>query len=77
MVGWFALVAPTGTPAAVVERINRDVNALLADKEVADRIAAIGPLVEPGMSPAQVAAFLATEHARWASIAKEIGVLPE
>ena len=77
MVGWFALVAPTGTPVAVVERVNRDVNALLADKEVADRIAAIGPLVEPGMSPAQVAAFLATEHARWASIAKEIGVLPE
>ena len=77
MVGWFALVAPTGTPAAVVERVNRDMNALLADKEVADRIASIGPLVEPGMSPAQVGAFLVAEHAHWAAITKEIGVLPE
>ena len=43
MVGWFAVVAPTGTPAAVIERVNRDVNALLADKEVAERIAAHRP----------------------------------
>ncbi len=77
MVGWFALVAPTSTPAGVVERVNRDLNALLADKDVADRIAAIGPLVEAGLSPAQVGSFLANEHARWAAITKEIGLLPE
>ena len=31
MVGWFALVAPTGTPAAAINRANRDTNAQLAD----------------------------------------------
>ncbi len=77
MVGWFALVAPAGTPAPVVERINRDVNALLADKEVAERIATIGPIADGSMNPAAVGAFLRAEHARWAAITKEIGVLPE
>jgi len=77
MVGWFAVVGPTGTPAAAVERSNRDLNALLADKEVAERIGAIGPIVDGSMGVAQVGAFLKAESARWAEIAKEIGVLPE
>jgi len=77
MVGWFAVVAPTGTPAAAIERTNRDINALLADKEVADRIATIGPLVDGSMNVEAVGAFLRNESARWQSIVKEIGVLPE
>lgn len=77
MVGWFALVAPAGTPAAVVERCNRDLNTLLAEREVAERIAAIGPLAEPGLTAEGVGAFLRGESARWQAIAREIGVLPE
>lgn len=77
MVGWFAIVAPTGTPAAVVERVNRDVNAVLADKDVVERIALIGPVVDASMSVPAVAAFLQSESSRWAALAKEIGVLPE
>lgn len=77
MVGWFAVVAPTGTPAAAIERSNRDINALLADKEVAERIAAIGPLVDSSMNVEAVGAFLRTEASRWQAITKEIGVLPE
>ncbi len=77
MVGWFAVVAPAGTPAAAVERSNRDINALLADKDIAERIAAIGPVVDGSMNIAQVGAFLKAESVRWAEIAKEIGVLPE
>ena len=77
MVGWFAIVAPTGTPAAAVDRANRDVNALLADKDVAERIGLIGPLVDASMGVDAVGAFLRSESARWAAIAKEIGVLPE
>jgi tripartite-type tricarboxylate transporter receptor subunit TctC len=77
MVGWFAVVAPTGTSTAAIERSNRDINALLADKEVADRIATIGPLVDSSMNVEAVGAFLRSESIRWQSIAKEIGVLPE
>ena len=77
MVGWFALVAPTGTPAAVVQRVNRDLNTALAEREVADRIAAIGPIAEAGAAPEQVAEFLRAEHARWSLVTREIGLLPE
>jgi tripartite-type tricarboxylate transporter receptor subunit TctC len=77
MIGWFALVAPTGTPAAVIAQVNRDLNALLAERDVAERIGAIGPIAEPGASPEQVAEFLRAEHARWALVTREIGVLPE
>jgi tripartite-type tricarboxylate transporter receptor subunit TctC len=77
MVGWFAVVAPAGTPSAAIERSNRDINALLADKDVAERIGAIGPLVDGSMGVDAVGAFLRSESARWQAITKEIGVLPE
>lgn len=77
MVGWFALMAPTGTPAAALARANRDINALLGDKDVAERIATIGPLVDGSMGIDAVAAFLRGESARWQEVVREIGVLPE
>ncbi len=77
MVGWFAVVAPAGTPAAAIERFNRDFRAQLAEPEVAQRIAAIGPFVDPSMNVEQVGAFLAGERERWVAITQEIGVLAE
>ena len=77
MPGWFAVVAPAGTPKAVIARVNRDINAALAEPELVERISAIGPIVDPGKSPEQVADFLRQEHQRWSEIAKEIGLLPE
>ncbi len=77
MSGWFALVAPTGTPRQVIERMNREFNLTTADKEIAAKITAAGPLPESGMSADQVGTFLKNEFQRWALITKEIGVLPE
>lgn len=77
MVGWFALVAPAGTPAAAIERCHRDLNTLLNERDIAERIATIGPIVDGSMNVAQVGAFLRSESARWAEITREIGLLPE
>jgi len=77
MVGWFAIVAPTGTPTAVVQRVNRDVNAVLAERAMAERIAAIGPIADATMGVDQVGAFLHGEHQSWSAATKEIGLLPE
>jgi len=77
MVGWFAIVAPAGIPASIVQRVNRDVNALLNDRDVADRIASIGPTADGSMGVDQLADMLRAEHARWATATREIGVLPE
>jgi tripartite-type tricarboxylate transporter receptor subunit TctC len=77
MVGWFAIVAPVGTPAAAIQRLNRDVDTALRDKEVAERIHAAGPITEGTGSPDEVGAFLQAERQRWAGISQEIGILPE
>ena len=77
MVGWFAIVAPKGTPSQAITRMNREVNLLLADKELSSRIANIGPLADSTMTEADVAKFLSAELARWTDVTKEIGILPE
>ena len=77
MVGWFGVVAPAGTPPAVIARMNREINALLADREVAERMLTVGPIAAPGNTPEQFGAFLAAEHKRLGLVAKEIGLLPE
>ena len=77
MVGWFAVVAPTGTPADVVQRMGKELEAVLADADVAQRIAALGPVAEPLGGVEQTGAFLRREHERWNGVAREIGLLPE
>ena len=77
MVGWFALMAPSGTPADVITRVNRDLNAVLLDRDMAQRIGTIGPIADGSMSVADVRQFLSAEMSRWTEATKEIGVLPE
>ncbi|WP_310642850.1 tripartite tricarboxylate transporter substrate binding protein [Limnohabitans sp.] len=77
MVGWFAIVAPKGTPPQAIAKMNREVNLLLADKDLSSRIANIGPLADATMTEADVAKFLSAELARWTDVTKEIGILPE
>jgi tripartite-type tricarboxylate transporter receptor subunit TctC len=77
MIGWFAVVAPVGTPAAVVARLNKEINTLLADAETVQRMLTMGPMAEPLGSAEQFGAFLNREHERWSEVAREIGLLPE
>lgn len=77
MVGWFAVVAPAGTPAAAIQRMNKEINTLLGDADVAQRMATIGPIAESMGAPEQTGAFLTLEHQRWSRAAQEIGLLPE
>ena len=75
-VGWFALVAPAGTPADVVARVNADVNAVLAQPEVARRMRDLG-VFDGGGSPAELDAFMRAERARWQKVVREAGIDPE
>ena len=77
MVGWFAVVAPAGTPSAVIERLNRELGVLLRDPDIAQRMLTIGPIADHLGAPSQFAAFLDQEHARWEKASQEIGLLPE
>jgi len=75
--GWIGIVAPAGTPAAAIQRFNRDLDAVLGDKDIAARLLTIGPITEGAGTPDQMGAFLNAEHARWSKLTQDIGVLPE
>jgi tripartite-type tricarboxylate transporter receptor subunit TctC len=69
---WYGLLAPAGTSAPVVSRLNAEVNRALAAKDVRERLASEGGEVLGG-SPAQFAAFLAAEHTKWGRVVRESG----
>ena len=74
--GWFGVLAPAGTPAAVVERLNKEINALLAQPDVKDRLQALG--VEPAQgSPADFAALIASETQRYGDAIRRLGLTAE
>ena len=75
--GWHGVVAPAGTPALAIQRFNRDLDALLTDKEMAARILAVGPITDGAGTPEQMAGFLQAEHQRWSKLTREVGILPE
>ena len=74
--GWFAVLAPAGTPKDVIAKVNRDINQVLADPEVAQRLRDLGVVTEPG-SPEALNEFLAAERTRWTKLVKDIGLQPE
>lgn len=69
---WFAVVAPNGVPAAVVERINAETNKLLADQAFRDRVQALGA-APMGGSAADYRALYESEYTRWAAVVKASG----
>jgi tripartite-type tricarboxylate transporter receptor subunit TctC len=70
---WNGLFAPAGTPAAVVERINADVNAALNDPSVRDAFAKQG-LIPGGGTPAEFKGFIEHESRKWGEIIKKSGI---
>jgi len=69
---WFAVVAPNGVPAAVVERINAETNKLLADQAFRDRVQALGA-APMGGSAADYRRLYDEEFVRWAAVVKASG----
>jgi tripartite-type tricarboxylate transporter receptor subunit TctC len=69
--GWLVLLAPAGTPDAVVKKANGDLVKAVAIPDIARRIAAIGWEERP-LSPAETLAFIRGEQAKWAPIVQQI-----
>ena len=72
VVSWYAIFAPAGTPAAVVETLNRDVNDSLRDAEVRERMTRIG-LDPVGTTPAALEQHLKSEIAKWGKVVRDSG----
>lgn len=69
-VAWFGVLAPAGTPKPIIERVNREINAVLAQADVRERLAALGCDPAPGTSEA-FAARVSGDVARWKKLAAE------
>lgn len=76
-VGWFALMVPTGTPNEAVQRMNRNVGAILDEPEVRQRLQSLGIYTDGVGTPEQLDAFIKREMGNWARTVKELGLEPE
>lgn len=76
-IGWFALVAPAGTPSAVVKRVNAELDATLRDPDVVQRLREMGFYTDGAGTPQALNGFLRAERERWSRVVREIGIQPE
>lgn len=73
VVGWFGILAPVRTPAPVVERLNRDINAMLEAPDVKERFKDLG--IEPlGGNAAEFGKLIESETARWGEVIRRLGL---
>jgi tripartite-type tricarboxylate transporter receptor subunit TctC len=73
---WYGLFAPRGTPADLVERLNREVASILAAPEARVTFEAQG-LVPTSSTPAELATIVARDRTRWAEVVAKRGIVPE
>ena len=74
--GWTAIVAPAGTPAPVVKRLQEEVAKVLAQPDVRETLSRAG--ADPvGSSPEQFGAFIRSETVKWGQAVKRAGITPE
>lgn len=73
--GWFGIVAPAGTQARAIERVNRDIATVLALPDVIERLETLGVYPRP-MDQTQFADFWRKERQRWEQVLRDIGAQP-
>lgn len=68
------LVAPRGTPAAIVARLNAETNKIMSTEKFSRRLRGIGLTVGKSLTPAQTAEFVQTEESRWETLLKSANI---
>jgi tripartite-type tricarboxylate transporter receptor subunit TctC len=73
---WYGIGAPRNTPAEIVDKLNREVNAALADPKMKARLADLGGMMVPG-APADFGKLVAAETDKWAKVIKFAAIKAE
>ena len=73
---WYGVGAPRNTPAEIVEKLNTEINAGLADPKMKARLADLGVMLLAG-SPADFGKLIADETEKWAKVIKTANIKPE
>jgi tripartite-type tricarboxylate transporter receptor subunit TctC len=74
--GWAGIGAPKGTPTGIIDKLNKEINAGLADPKIKERIAALGATVLVN-SPAGFGKLIADETERWAKVIRAANIKAE
>ena len=74
--GWLALVAPTGTPTSIVEKVSGDLTTILNQTEVRKRLASLGSYARP-MSPRDTLSYIQGEQSTWGPILDGLSTPPQ
>jgi tripartite-type tricarboxylate transporter receptor subunit TctC len=73
---WFAMIGPAALPQPIVERLNREVNAILSDPEVKRALEAQATQVELS-TPDKIRDLIRADIAKWKGVADKLGIKPE
>ena len=71
--GWYGVLAPKGTPAAIIERLNTEINKAMQAPEIAERVKALGAAPAPGTAE-RFRQFMLDERAKWGGIARAANI---
>ncbi|MFO1364218.1 MAG: tripartite tricarboxylate transporter substrate binding protein [Burkholderiales bacterium] len=77
LTSWNGIFGPAGLPRPIVDKVNAEVLAVLAEKEVQEKLANIGFEVWPSKSPAEFAQYVGDQLALWTRLIKDAGIQPE
>ena len=73
---WTGIAAPKGTPTEAIERLNKEINAGLADAIVKKRFTDLGAEIPPPLSPVDFGTMMADDATKWAKVIKFAGIKP-
>jgi tripartite-type tricarboxylate transporter receptor subunit TctC len=75
-IGWVGVGAPKKTPAEIIDKLNKEINAGLADPKIKARLADLGAL-PVSMRPAEYGRFIAGETEKWGKVIRAANIKPE
>jgi len=73
---WYGILAPAGTPPAIVAKLNADINKVLTDPDIVKRLNDDGAVAGSG-SPAEFGKYIDAEEKRWGPVVKKAGIKPD
>jgi tripartite-type tricarboxylate transporter receptor subunit TctC len=74
--GWHGIGGPKNTPTEIVDKLNKEINASLADPKIKARLAALGVAILQG-SPADFGKLIADDTEKWAKVVRAANIKPE
>jgi tripartite-type tricarboxylate transporter receptor subunit TctC len=77
LIGWFAVVAPKGTSAGVIEKLNGELDRILKDPKVAEKLAGLGFYTEGTGTPEETRDYVRSQLETWGKVIRDIGLEPE